>query len=181
MSSHERVAAVVSSGWRAGDLILEKAGLDWIDQLPADFDDPMNDPQYENVYAEGDIQHPETDILIAKSEPVSVEQVSVIALHPVDFSSEEQTNFVPSPEAFQGMRSALEQSAWYLKQKPRNHDILELILDAIQSGRLLDVQSQNKDKSEKLVRFIHHNSEGEYSWLTKLSNELDKLGIDPDS
>ena len=51
------------------------------------------------------------------SETVPVEQVADRNA-PLDFSGEDQTNFVPSQQVFQGMRSGLEQSAWYLKQKP---------------------------------------------------------------
>jgi uncharacterized protein YoxC len=169
---------VVACGWRAGDLILEKARLRWIEQLPTVATDEINDQQDENVYVEGDAQHPETDILVTESEPDSAEQDSAVAQLPVDFSSDERADFVPSLGSFREMRNALEQSAWYGKQKPRNKGNYELILDAIQSGKPLDVQSQSEEESRKIVEFIHHDSENEYSWLTKLCNELEKLKVD---
>ena len=58
MISRKRVVAVVASGWRAGDLILEKARLNWIDQLPVESEDQVNDAKHENGDVVGEILHP---------------------------------------------------------------------------------------------------------------------------
>ena len=68
-------------------------------------------------------------------------------------------------------------SEWWLHLKAKKRDFLSSILDAVQSGRLLDTQSQNEATDE--IREFFDDIEGEHSWLKRLSTQLEELETDP--
>ena len=51
--------SVIASGWRAGDVILEKARLKWLEQLPVEFEDNVNEQQHEDGDAISEIYYPD--------------------------------------------------------------------------------------------------------------------------